>query len=171
MLLSLVLVAAVGAVLASASSRHAARLQGERDEARLHEARASERLAQVENAADREKRELREQLANATRGQAVVSTRMQSLARQVMALRETPTSGYGPGDNQVEILVALLEDFQSMTGGDALADRLLAKWRDQTAGHTDDAWLSALKVLEARAVSKGTEEALGQVAPATASTP
>ena len=162
MLVSLLVVATFGALVVSSATRRAGRVEGERDEARLHEARSSERLARIEEAAERDKRELREQLAQATRGQAVVSTRMQSLARQIVALSETPV-GYSnaPSENQIEILVALLEDFRAMTGGDPLVDRLLGTWRDQTLGRSDSAWFSALKVLEARALSKGTEEALG----------
>jgi hypothetical protein len=150
--------------LSSALTRDRDRMQGERDEARTQAAQAIARASEIEERADREKRELREQLASATGGQQAVSTRMQSIARQADALASTPTGIHGgPAPHQVELLVALIEDFERLApADDPVANRLLAAWRDSSTGHTDAAWASALQMLKARAVSIGAEEALGQ---------
>jgi hypothetical protein len=137
-------------------------MRGERDEARVQAAEAIARAGEIEERADREKRELREQLASATGGQQAVSTRMQSIARQADALAKAPIE-YGPSENEIHLLVALVEDFARIAPpNDPLARRLLDAWRDSDEGHSHSEWLSALQMLRARAISIGTEEALGQ---------
>jgi hypothetical protein len=139
-------------------------MQGERDEARAQAAHAIARATEIEERANVDKRELREQLAAATGGQQPVSTRMQSIARQVDALASTETGyAYGPDPSQVALLVGLLEDFERLVPeGDPLVSQLLETWKMPLTEHGDAAWNSALQVLKARAISIGSEEALGQ---------
>lgn len=154
------------ASISTALMRRSERMQGERDEARRQAAADRTRAVEIQNQTDVEKRELREQLAAATGGQQAVSTRMQSIARQAEALAATPTAEtYGPSSNQVDLFVALVEDFTRLVSDDdPVATRLLAAWRDSSSGHTDGAWTSALEMLKARAISLGVEESLGQEA-------
>jgi hypothetical protein len=160
---ALILGLGLSGFISSALARDRDRMRGERDEARMQAAQAITRASEIEERADKEKRELREQLASATGGQQAVSTRMQSIARQAEALAGAPVGAGGPNENQVSVLVALLEDFQQKVGdNDPVLTRLLGSWRDSRYGHSADAWHSALEVLKARAVGIGVEEALGQ---------
>lgn len=137
---------------------------GERDAA-LHQAAAERKRAQDgEDKAEVEKRELRQQLAAATEGKQAISTRMQSIVRQVEALESAPT-GYadGPNEGQVDLLVGLIEEFARIAPeGDPLARKLMEAWDGSLRDHGDAEWHSALGVLKARAISLGAEEALGQ---------
>lgn len=150
--------------LSSALARDRDQIRGERNEARAQAAQATARASEVEERADKERRELREQLAAATGGQQVVSTRMQSIARQADALGSTETGyAYGPDPSQVALLVGLLEEFKKLTpADDPVLAQLLETWSTPLAEHGDAAWRSALQVLKARALSIGAEEALGQ---------
>jgi membrane protein implicated in regulation of membrane protease activity len=160
---ALVVVLGLSALISTGLMRQVERMKGARDESRHHAAEAIRRANEIEERSETAQRELRDQLAAATGGQQAVSTRMQSIARQVDALAAVPTGNYGPTENQVELLVALLEDLSRMTSDDdPVVTRLLAAWRDSNQGHSHSAWDSALGVLKARAVSIGTEEALGQ---------
>lgn len=152
----------ISAFIASALMRQAASAQGARDEARQQAEEARNRQHTAEEAAEAEKRELRSQLASAAQGEQAVSARMQSIVRQVDALIDVqPGELYGPDQNQVNLFVALLEDFDAKRGGnDPVATRLLTDWRDSRSGHTTSAWSSALGMLKTRAVSMGAEEAL-----------
>jgi hypothetical protein len=150
--------------LSSALARDRDQMRGERNEARTQAAQAVVRANEIEERADREKRELREQLAAATGGQQVVSTRMQSIARQADALASTDTGyAYGPDPSQVALLVGLLEEFKRLVpANDPVLTQLIETWTTPFREHRDAAWNSALQVLKARALSIGAEEALGQ---------
>lgn len=164
-LFTVVLVPALGlsAFIGSAATRRAERMRGARDEARRHESEAMERASEAAEKLGAENRELREQLVAASGGQQAVSTRMQSIARQVEALASGPTGGpYGPSDGQVKLLIALLEDLeQKFPDNDPVVAGLLVSWRDSDDDQGDADWVSTLHVLKARAVSLGAEEALG----------
>jgi hypothetical protein len=159
-LLLLVITLGVCAFVATALMRQVERMRGSREEARRQAADAVQR----EEKADTEKRELREQLAAATGGEQAISTRMQSIARQVDALASTGTAwANGPDSSQVALLVGLLEEFRGLLReDDPIVDRLLSTWGSPFAKHNDGAWNTALQVLKARALSIGAEEALGQ---------
>ena len=163
-LVVLVLVSATTAFIASAGVARAERMRGARDEARKHESDALRQAEEIAEKSEAEVRELREQLVAAAGGQQAVSTRMQSIARQVDALMSTSTGElYGPSRNQVGLLVSLLKDFEAIApDGDPVAAQLLALWRDSRTGHDDSSWDSSLQMLKARALSIGAEEALGQ---------
>jgi hypothetical protein len=154
----------ISAFISTALLRRTEQMRGARDEARQQAADAVQRAIEIEEQADAEKRELREQLAAASGGQQVVSTRMQSIARQADALASTETGyAYGPDPSQVALLLGLLEEFQGLApNDDPVLAQLLATWREPLSEHGDAAWSSALQVLKARALSLGAEEALGQ---------
>jgi hypothetical protein len=153
----------VSASISTGLMRRADRVEGERDEAQRQAAADRTRALEIENQADIEKRELREQLAAATGGQQVVSTRMQSIARQVEALDSVgPAYSNGPDSGQIGLLVALLEDFDQKHPNDPVVQGLLKEWTGASPATQAGAWQSALKVLKARAVSLGAEESLGQ---------
>ncbi len=154
---------AVPAFIGSASNGQMERMRGALDEARRHESEATRRAVEIEEKAEAEKRELREQLAAVSGGQQAVSTRMQSIARQAEALSSTSIGDYGPTDTQADLLVALVEDLERIApGGDPVVTRLLAAWRNSSQSHSTAEWNSALGLLKARAISIGAEEALGQ---------
>jgi hypothetical protein len=149
--------------IATAFMRQLERARGERDEARRQATKDRERVIEIESKADLEKRELREQLAAVSGGQQAVSTRMQSIARQVDALASVPPGRqFGPDPGQIRLLTSLLEDFDQKHPDDPVIRGLLTEWHDAKAGEKEASWNSALKVLKARAVSIGAEESLGQ---------
>jgi hypothetical protein len=116
----------VSASISTALMRHAERALGERDEAQRQAEADRRRALEIENQADVEKRELREQLAAVTGGQQAVSTRMQSIARQVDALDSVGTAySDGPDNGQIGLLVALLEDFDRKHPNDPVVQGLL----------------------------------------------
>jgi hypothetical protein len=160
----LLLMLGISGFISTALLRQTEQLRGARDEARQQANDANQRALQLEEQADAEKRELREQLAAASGGQQVVSTRMQSIARQADALASTETGyAYGPDPSQVALLLGLLEGFQGLApNDDPVLAKLLATWREPLSEHGNAAWNSALQVLKARALSLGAEEALGQ---------
>lgn len=158
------LVLGVSASISTALSRRAERAMAERDAAVRQAADERRRAQDGEDKAEAEKRELRQQLAAATKGKQAISTRMQSIVRQVEALASAPT-GYsnGPNESQVDLFVGLIEDFTRIAPeNDALARKLMAAWKEPLQEHVDADWYSALHVLKARAISLGAEEALGQ---------
>lgn len=153
----------ISASISTALMRRAERALGERDEAQRQAAADRRRALEIENQADVEKRELREQLAAATGGQQAVSTRMQSLARQVDALASVePALAYGPDSGQIGLLVTLLEDFDHKHPDDPVVQGLLKEWVRAEPNRKAGAWQSGLTVLKARALSLGAEESLGQ---------
>lgn len=159
-----VLLLAVSAFIATALVKRAERLRGARDEARQQAADAVARAIEIEERSEAEKRELREQLAAVGDGKQAVSTKMQSIVRQVEALASTPT-GYadGPNESQVELFSGLIEDFARIAPDqDPLVQKLIDAWKEPLREHNDADWQSALQVLKARAISLGAEEALGQ---------
>lgn len=160
----LVVTLGISALIAAALGRQVERMRGSRDEARTQAADAIQRLVEVEEKGEAEQRELREQLAAASRGEQAVSTRMQSIARQVDALASSETAwATGPDSSQVALLVGLLNEFRGLLpNGDPILDQLLSTWDEPFREHNEAAWKSALNVLKARAVSLGAEEALGQ---------
>jgi low affinity Fe/Cu permease len=145
---TLVVALGVFAVISTALLRRVDRMEGARNEARRHSEDANRRAIEVEEHAEAEKRELREQLAAATGGQQAVSTRMQSIARQVDALASSETGyAYGPDESQVALLVGLLEDLsQQAREGDPIVTRLLDTWKGSFEEHSDASWQSALQV-------------------------
>lgn len=158
------LVLGLSASISTALSRRAERALAERDGAVRQAAAERKRAQESEEKAGVEKRELREQLATATEGKQAISTRMQSVVRQVEALASTAT-GYagGPNESQVDLFVGLIEDFARIAPeNDPLARKLMEVWKEPLQDHGDADWYSALHVLKARAISLGAEEALGQ---------
>lgn len=160
----LVVTLGLASVISTTLLRRADRMQGERDEARRQARDANQRAVQIEEASEAERRELREQVAAATGGERAVSTRMQSVARQVDALASTPVGyAYGPEPSQVDLFVSLIQDMKRLAPAeDPIITQLLQTWDLPLREHNTASWESALQVLKARALSLGAEEALGQ---------
>lgn len=170
-LIAVILAVAFGGFVAAAAERRAIRLEAERDEARkrVEESTvelqrqhkdAADRLTQVRTNSEQAIRELREQVATATGGQSAISIRWQGIIRQLGALAQSGGGNAPPSDDQRALLVALADDFNEEAGGnDALAARIAIRWSEDG---TESDFLAALNVLQARAVSLGTQEALMQ---------
>jgi hypothetical protein len=153
----------ISGFISTALLRRAEQMRGASDEARQQAADAVQRAIEIEEQAGAEKRELREQLAAASGGQEAVSTRMQSVARQVDALAAIPTGRpYGPDKGQIRLLISLLEDFDQKHPNDPVVLGLLGEWSDAEPNTGEASWQAALHVLKARALSLGAEEALGR---------